>query len=43
MLRSLPAGDNRVLAILTCRLLRWVWHLPSFAWALIAAATPGWR
>ena len=21
------------------RLLRWVWHLPSFAWAQIAAAT----
>ncbi len=33
-------GDNRVLKTATSRsLLRWVWHLPSFAWAQIAAAT----
>lgn len=33
-------GDNRVLGIpYMRRLLRWVWHLPSFAWAQIAAAT----
>jgi hypothetical protein len=33
-------GDNRVLKTATYRsLLRWVWHLPSFAWAQIAAAT----
>lgn len=34
------AGDNRVLAAPRMRrLLRWVWRLPSFAWAQIAAAT----
>lgn len=34
------AGDNRVLAIpYMRRLLRWVWHLPAFAWAQIAAVT----
>lgn len=33
-------GDNRVLNARSSRsLLRWVWHLPSFAWAQIAAAT----
>lgn len=33
-------GDNRVLKTRSSRsLLRWVWHLPSFAWAQIAAAT----
>lgn len=33
-------GDNRVLKTATSRsLLRWVWHLPSFAWLQIAAAT----
>lgn len=33
-------GDTRVLAIpYMRRLLRWVWHLPSFAWAQVAAAT----
>lgn len=33
-------GDNRVLGVpYMRRLLRWVWHLPSFAWAQIAAAT----
>lgn len=33
-------GDNRVLQRPTMRrLLRWVWHLPSFAWATIGAAT----
>lgn len=31
---------NRVLSNATMRrLLRWVWHLPSFAWAVVAAAT----
>ena len=42
VLRPLLAapGDNRVLMVATSRsLLRWVWHLPSFAWAQIAAAT----
>lgn len=35
-------GENRVLAVpYVRRLLRWVWHLPSFAWAQIAAATLG--
>lgn len=34
------AGENRILAIpYMRRLLRWVWHLPSFAWAQIALAT----
>lgn len=33
-------GENRILAnASTRRLLRWVWHLPSFAWAQIAGAT----
>ncbi len=33
-------GDNRVLKIASMRrLIRWVWHLPSFAWAQIGAAT----
>ena len=33
-------GENRVLGVpYMRRLLRWVWHLPSFAWAQIAAAT----
>ena len=33
-------GDNRVLKTATSRrLIRWVWHLPSFAWAQIAGAT----
>lgn len=33
-------GENRVLKTRSSRsLLRWVWHLPSFAWAQIAAAT----
>ncbi len=33
-------GDNRTLATpYVRRLLRWVWHLPSFAWVQIAAAT----
>ena len=33
-------GENRVLKTATSRsLLRWVWHLPSFAWAQIAGAT----
>ena len=33
-------GENRVLSAATSRsLLRWVWHLPSFAWMQIAAAT----
>ncbi len=32
-------GENRVLKTRSSRsLLRWVWHLPSFAWAQIAAA-----
>lgn len=42
VLRPLLAkpGDNRVLNTKTsCSLIRWVWHLPSFAWAQIAAAT----
>lgn len=42
ILRPLLAarGDNRALAASsTRRLLRWVWHLPSFAWAQIAAVT----
>lgn len=33
-------GDNRVLGVpYVRRLVRWVWHLPSFAWAQIATAT----
>ncbi len=33
-------GDNRILKARTSRsLIRWVWHLPSFAWLQIAAAT----
>ena len=33
-------GDNRVLGNpVSRRVIRWVWHLPSFAWAQIAAAT----
>lgn len=33
-------GDNRVLARSSMRsIIRWVWHLPSFAWAQVAAAT----
>lgn len=33
-------GDNRVLANATLRrVIRGVWHLPSFAWATIAAAS----
>lgn len=33
-------GDNRVLARAPMRsIIRWVWHLPSFAWAQVAAAT----
>jgi len=33
-------GDNRTLAVpYMRRLLRWVWHLPSFTWTQIAAAT----
>lgn len=33
-------GDNRVLARAPMRsIIRWVWHLPSFAWAQIAGAT----
>lgn len=33
-------GDNGVLNTPSSRnLLRWVWHLPSLAWAQIAAAT----
>jgi len=33
-------GENRTLATpYMRRLLRWVWHLPSFAWAQIATAT----
>jgi hypothetical protein len=33
-------GDNPVLRAATNqRLMRWVWHLPSFAWAQVAAAT----
>lgn len=42
VLRPLLAapGDNRVLKTRSSRsLLRWVWHLPSFAWVQIAAAT----
>jgi hypothetical protein len=32
-----PQGVLKVAA--TRRITRWVWHLPSFAWAQIAAAT----
>lgn len=33
-------GDNRTLAnVATRRVIRWVWHLPSLAWAQIAAVT----
>lgn len=33
-------GENRVLGRRAMRdIIRWVWHLPSFAWAQIAAAT----
>jgi len=33
-------GENRVLNTATSRsLLRWVWHLPSFAWVQIGAVT----
>jgi len=33
-------GENRVLSRREMRdIIRWVWHLPSFAWAQIAAAT----
>ena len=33
-------GDNRVLAIASMRrVIRWVFHLPSFAWAQIALTT----
>jgi hypothetical protein len=42
ILRPLLAapGESRVLAKpYIRRLLRWVWHLPSLAWAQIAAAT----
>ncbi len=34
------SGENRVLNKRSYRsLIRWVWHLPSFAWLQIAAAT----
>ena len=33
-------GDNRVLGVASMRrVTRWVWHLPSFAWAQVALAT----
>jgi len=33
-------GDNRTLAVASMRrVIRWVWHLPSFAWAQIALTT----
>ena len=33
-------GDNRVLSVeATRRVIRWVWHLPSIAWAQVAAVT----
>lgn len=42
VLRPLYAtrGDNRTLAnAATRRVIRWVWHLPSFAWAQVALTT----
>ncbi len=42
VLRPLLAAraDNRILNHRSSRsLIRWVWHLPSFAWAQIAGAT----
>lgn len=40
VLRPLFAEPHSVLKVAsTRRIMRWVWHLPSFAWAQIAAAT----
>jgi hypothetical protein len=40
VLRPLFADPQGVLKVAaTRRITRWVWHLPSFAWAHVAAAT----
>jgi hypothetical protein len=40
VLRPLFADPQGVLKVAaTRRITRWVWHLPSFAWAQVAAAT----